>query len=101
MGYTKIRSFTHLLSVITLAPIWALASNETRKSWAEFVHGLIKHKHEWEEKPFQVKNYDDFFIVKWYRCKHFGCNTVHPIDERGRSGIKLDKAYNAVMQARQ
>lgn len=72
---------------------WVTAPPEKRKTWHLVKKGMERHTCEWEETPYQTE-YLMYDILKWYRCKHEGCNVVNPISERTFLGKELDNYLN-------
>ena len=70
-------SFSLKLQIFFLSPLWFFSTSVTRKSWAEFKSGLIKHNCEFD---YSQKNHND---GKYYKCKHFGCNIISMKNEDG------------------
>ncbi len=70
--------------------LWAATDPDKRRTWHEVKKGMEHHTCEWEELPYEVEQ-QEFYNYIWYKCKHEGCNTVHPVMERTANGIELDK----------
>jgi len=71
----KPQSWRWKLYVFFTFIFWHTSTSPTRKSWKEFIHGLIEHEHEFDEEN-PVDNNGVHFP-----CKHHGCNFVNPFDE--------------------
>ena len=74
--YTNLgkKTFWWKVRIVVLLPFWLTSMSETKKSWSEFKHGLIKHECEWD-----YDNPDQDQFAAWASCKHHGCNMVHVI----------------------
>lgn len=69
-------SFSFMISKL----LWRLRDPANRKPYDKFYYGLIKHEHDFTNNCNPVL-YDTKF--KWYytRCRHYGCNVIHPIHD--------------------
>lgn len=80
------KNFYYWLQLIFITPLWVLHIGQ-KKKWSEFKSGLIPHKCEWEDVPYEIMDctYDN---VHYHACKHYGCNIVNPktyLTEKGKS----------------
>lgn len=71
------KGFWYYVRLFLLTPIWLIFCDDKgkRKSWAEFTHGLIHHKCEFDYDNPRKEQY-------WTsaKCKHFGCNIITDVD---------------------
>ena len=71
------------LKVVLFFPLWFKSMSPTRKTWDEFMYGLITHEHEYDyENPEWTEHAG--LRGKQYPCKHYGCNTVSVMEPDGK-----------------
>jgi hypothetical protein len=80
------------VQLILITPFYFLYVSDTKKTWKEFVNGLITHEHEWKDEPFEVKDWGNS-ISKCHECKHYGCNIVHHKNYLTQKGAEFYKRF--------
>lgn len=68
--------------IILTSPFWLFSLSPTKKSWKEFINGLISHNCEYDYNNPVIETKTKY-TSKYYCCKHYGCNIVSLKNEDG------------------